>query len=192
MNTKRRRRKPETSVNFMRAVVTKLQLLKKSQVGKTESLLIEAGLRSKDAIFVLSFFNLVLPIVLCAIGIVVMQIMHEHTDPKWTVPNYIWPVLGAYMGLKLPNAYVKRKRKKRYYEIQKALPDVLRPGGRAVIVSFHSLEDRLVKEAFRNDPRWESLTKKPLRPTDAEVARNPRSRSAKLRTAVRRETEFAR
>lgn len=65
------------------------------------------------------------------------------------------------------------------------LPGVLRPGGRLVIVSFHSLEDRLVKGAFRADPRLRVLTKKPVIPGVDEVSSNPRSRSAKLRAAVR-------
>jgi 16S rRNA (cytosine1402-N4)-methyltransferase len=65
------------------------------------------------------------------------------------------------------------------------LPALLAPEGRLAIISFHSLEDRLVKEAFRGDPRLTALTKKPLRPTDEEIARNPRSRSAKLRVAQR-------
>ena len=64
------------------------------------------------------------------------------------------------------------------------LPHWIRPGGRVVIISFHSLEDRLVKQAFRDDARYTVLTKKPLRPSDAEAARNPRSRSAKLRAAM--------
>lgn len=58
------------------------------------------------------------------------------------------------------------------------------PGGRAAILSFHSLEDRKVKHAFRGEG-WEPLTKKPLEADEAEVARNPRSRSAKLRVAER-------
>ena len=66
-----------------------------------------------------------------------------------------------------------------------ALPACLMPGGRAVIISFHSLEDRLVKQAFRQRDRWEPLVKKPLTSSDQEVVRNPRARSAKLRAARR-------
>ncbi|MBX3434580.1 MAG: 16S rRNA (cytosine(1402)-N(4))-methyltransferase RsmH [Pirellulales bacterium] len=65
------------------------------------------------------------------------------------------------------------------------LPDCLRSGGRLAIISFHSLEDRLVKNAFRNDSRLNVLTRRPVVAGDDEVARNPRARSAKLRVAER-------
>ncbi len=68
------------------------------------------------------------------------------------------------------------------------LPEVLAPGGRAVLISFHSLEDRLVKYAFRQGAKagvFQVVTKKPLRPASSEVAENPRSRSAKLRVVER-------
>jgi 16S rRNA (cytosine1402-N4)-methyltransferase len=64
-------------------------------------------------------------------------------------------------------------------------PDCLRAGGRMAVISFHSLEDRRVKEAFRDDPRWKPLTRKPQQPGEEELARNPRSRSAKMRVAER-------
>jgi len=64
----------------------------------------------------------------------------------------------------------------------KVLPECLQPGGKAVIISFHSLEDRLVKRAFR-EPPWEQLTRKPVVASDAEIEQNPRARSAKLRAA---------
>ena len=66
------------------------------------------------------------------------------------------------------------------------IPDCLRPGGRLAVISFHSLEDRRVKEAFRDDDRWQVLTPKPLRPEEDETERNPRARSAKLRVAARK------
>jgi 16S rRNA (cytosine1402-N4)-methyltransferase len=66
------------------------------------------------------------------------------------------------------------------------IPDCLRPGGRLVVISFHSLEDRRVKAAFRDDIRWEVLTRKPIRPAAAEIAENPRARSSRLRAACRR------
>jgi 16S rRNA (cytosine1402-N4)-methyltransferase len=71
-------------------------------------------------------------------------------------------------------------------------PATLAPGGRWVILSYHSLEDRRVKQAFRN---WAAagvlrvLTRKPVRPTPEEVESNPRARSARLRAAEKLEAE---
>lgn len=67
------------------------------------------------------------------------------------------------------------------------MPDCLKPGGRLVVISFHSLEDRIVKHAFREDDRLEVLTKKPVVASEEEERQNPRSRSAKLRAASRRD-----
>jgi len=53
------------------------------------------------------------------------------------------------------------------------------------VISFHSLEDRRVKQALRDKQNWQLLTRKPVQPGDEEMRTNPRSRSAKLRAAVR-------
>ncbi len=88
-------------------------------------------------------------------------------------------------------------------EFLQNLPDMLKTGGRAVIITFHSLEDRLVKHAFKKaenpctcppqipvcvcgkKPTLKTLTSKPVLPTDDEIEQNPRSRSAKVRAAKR-------
>src|SRR5207253_9646783 len=91
-------------------------------------------------------------------------------------------------------------------QLEEALPsavEMLRPGGRIAVISFHSLEDRIVKPYFRDEERGcvcppdfpvcvcgrepilRVLTSKPVRPAPAEVARNPRAASARLRAALR-------
>ncbi len=67
-------------------------------------------------------------------------------------------------------------------------PAYLKPGGRLAVIAFHSLEDRLVKQAFRAGAlagAWTVLTKKPVRPSEDETLANPRARSARLRVAQR-------
>jgi 16S rRNA (cytosine1402-N4)-methyltransferase len=76
-----------------------------------------------------------------------------------------------------------------------AVPRHLSPGGRVAVISFHSLEDRMVKTAFRKpaygpgyeEPTLERLTRKPVVPSEREARENPRARSAKLRVARRRD-----
>ena len=75
-------------------------------------------------------------------------------------------------------------------ELAASLPqavDLLAPGGRVVVIAYHSLEDRVVKQTFRGDDRLAVLTKKPLQPSEDEIRANPRARSAKLRAAERAE-----
>lgn len=70
--------------------------------------------------------------------------------------------------------------------LKEALPQavkLLKPKGRLVIISFHSGEDRIVKQFFKDEERLKILTKKPVRPTEEEIKANPRSRSAKLRAS---------
>ncbi len=74
-------------------------------------------------------------------------------------------------------------------ELLTKAPDWLNPSGRLAIISFHSLEDRIVKYAYRGDERLQIKTKKPLVASDDEVKENARSRSAKLRIAERKESE---
>src|SRR5262245_23101942 len=113
-------------------------------------------------------------------------------------PNEIHPATRTFQGLRIfVNAELD--------ELQLALAAaerVLKPGGRLAVVSFHSLEDRIVKdflnargriaggsrhlpEMAQAAPSFQILTKRPVIPTDAEVAANPRARSAKLRAAER-------
>lgn len=70
--------------------------------------------------------------------------------------------------------------------LEHSLYDSLKTGGRLVVITFHSLEDRLVKDAFRNEERWQNLTPKPVPATPLEQKINPRSRTAKLRAARKR------
>jgi 16S rRNA (cytosine1402-N4)-methyltransferase len=70
-----------------------------------------------------------------------------------------------------------------------AAPKLLKPSARLVVISFHSLEDRIAKDNIREGAQkgiWNVLTRKPVTATEEEIDRNPRSRSAKLRSAERK------
>ncbi|HUS57281.1 MAG TPA: 16S rRNA (cytosine(1402)-N(4))-methyltransferase RsmH [Planctomycetota bacterium] len=96
----------------------------------------------------------------------------------------IHPATRTFQALRI---YVNRELDALADALQKA-PGLLKPGGRVVVISYHSLEDRIAKRAFREQAargEIEILTRKPIRPQPDEVERNRRSRSARLRAARR-------
>jgi 16S rRNA (cytosine1402-N4)-methyltransferase len=101
--------------------------------------------------------------------------------PRTAQPPRIDPATRTFQALRIA---VNEELKSLEIALRR-FPDCLRVGGRMAVISFHSLEDRRVKEAFRDDPRWQPITKKPIQATETEIAQNPRSRSAKLRVAAR-------
>jgi 16S rRNA (cytosine1402-N4)-methyltransferase len=113
-------------------------------------------------------------------------------------PNEIHPATRTFQGLRI---FVNAELDELHLALAGA-EQVLKPGGRLVVVSFHSLEDRIVKNFFversksgggsrhlpemaTSTPRFEILTKRPVTPGADEVSANPRARSAKLRAAAR-------
>jgi 16S rRNA (cytosine1402-N4)-methyltransferase len=99
--------------------------------------------------------------------------------PRQKPPARIHPATRTFQALRIA---VNQELKSLRIALER-IPTCLSPGGRLAVISFHSLEDRLVKEAFRNRQVWENLTKSPIEAGDDETLRNPRSRSAKLRAA---------
>jgi 16S rRNA (cytosine1402-N4)-methyltransferase len=102
--------------------------------------------------------------------------------PSRSGPHQIHPATRTFMALRVA---VNRELENLEQFLARVLT-VVANGGRVVVISFHSLEDRMVKQAFaawRRDGRARVLTRKVVRPGEAEVAGNPRARSAKLRAA---------
>jgi 16S rRNA (cytosine1402-N4)-methyltransferase len=101
--------------------------------------------------------------------------------PRQHPPSRIHPATRTFQALRIA---VNQELKSLRIALER-IPQRLVPGGRLAVISFHSLEDRLSKQAFRNRQVWECLTKSPVEAGPEEVAANPRSRSAKLRVASR-------
>jgi 16S rRNA (cytosine1402-N4)-methyltransferase len=102
--------------------------------------------------------------------------------PMNSEPRRIHPATRTFQALRI---FVNRELDD-LRALLKAAPRILKPGGRVVVISFHSLEDRIVKDAFREGSKggyFSVLTKKPVTATEEESDRNPRARSAKLRAA---------
>ena len=104
--------------------------------------------------------------------------------PRGGAPDKIDPATRTFMALRMKvNGEVEN-----LAALLERAPQRLRSGGRFGVISFHSTEDRMVKQAFRSAEQAGLLrvvTRKPLTPADDELAANPRSRSAKLRVAER-------
>jgi 16S rRNA (cytosine1402-N4)-methyltransferase len=105
----------------------------------------------------------------------------RRTIPRTAQPSRIDPATRTFQALRIA---VNEELKSLEVALRR-FPECVRVGGRLAVISFHSLEDRRVKEAFRDNPRWQPLTRKPIQATEAEIAQNPRSRSAKLRVGAR-------
>lgn len=105
----------------------------------------------------------------------------QRATPAWYRKGKIHPATKTFQALRIAVNHELEN-------IQKVLPeavDILEKGGKLLVISFHSLEDRIVKQFSRNTPGVQLLTKKPITPDFKEVKQNPRSRSAKLRAVVK-------
>jgi 16S rRNA (cytosine1402-N4)-methyltransferase len=97
---------------------------------------------------------------------------------------HIHPATRTFQALRI---YVNRELDE-IRDLMEAAPGLLKPSARLVVISFHSLEDRIAKDSLREGAHkgtWEILTRKPVTAGEEEIERNPRSRSAKLRAAER-------
>jgi tight adherence protein C len=122
---RRRTRGKSSSIGVVKAVVMKFKLLQQTQTDKVQSLLLNAGWRSKDAIYIYVFFQLVTPIGLFVLAFLVVNF--DFSQLPWGGAKWKWLViLGmAYIGAKLPVILAVNARNKRYETILKGLPDGL-------------------------------------------------------------------
>jgi tight adherence protein C len=125
MAPRKRAKKNTASVNvsFIRKIVNSLNLLQQTQVEKINKLLLNAGCRSKDAIFIYAFFQLVLPFVMLAVALLTVNI--DWSDPFAVQWKPFSVILAAFIGVKMPSLFLINRRDKRYYAIQKGLSDTL-------------------------------------------------------------------
>ena len=106
------------------------------------------------------------------------EIVRRGVPGKW---GQIDPATRTFQALRI----AVNEELERLDDLLANLAGYLKPGGKAAIISFHSLEDRRVKHGFRDDPELTVLTRKPVTASAEELATNPRARSAKLRVAQR-------
>ncbi len=125
MAPRKRSRKSTSAVsmNVIRAVVDKMNLIQKSQAGKINKILVNAGYRSKDAIFIYTFFQLVCPIIAIVLSVSTLGV--DYSAPFASKSKLFAILLMLFIGFKLPQIMVVNARNKRYYSIQKGLSDTL-------------------------------------------------------------------
>lgn len=103
----------------------------------------------------------------------------EEAAPRWYHKKKAHPATRTFQALRIAvNDEIE--------SLKAALPqalDITESAGRIAVISFHSLEDRVVKDFFKNAPNLTLLAKKPITPSQEEMKSNPRARSAKLRAA---------
>jgi 16S rRNA (cytosine1402-N4)-methyltransferase len=98
--------------------------------------------------------------------------------------KHLHPATRTFQALRI---YVNRELEE-IRALLEAAPELLKPSARLVVISFHSLEDRIAKDSLREGAKqgiWTVLTKKPATASEEEIEKNPRSRSARLRAAER-------
>jgi len=120
-----KRQRPQKHVNQMRAVVDKLKVLQESKTDDIERSLVQMGNRNKDAIVVFMFAQIVMPFVGLGVGFILSDL---NTNAAFTVDEATnWLIIFgcAYACAKAPHVWLRNKRDKRYYAIQKALSDML-------------------------------------------------------------------
>jgi 16S rRNA (cytosine1402-N4)-methyltransferase len=127
------------------------------------------------------------------LGSLTTRALREALEPLYAGPHRSRRLAQAFQAIRM----VVNEELEELRALLDAATRVVRPGGTLVVISYHSLEDRLVKHAFRAprpldpwitppDEPWEPLTPKPIRPSEEEVQENPRAGSAKLRAGRRR------
>jgi 16S rRNA (cytosine1402-N4)-methyltransferase len=106
------------------------------------------------------------------------EVVRRHSGPSGD--HHKHPATRTFQALRI----AVNDELRQLHQLLQVAPTLLAPGGRLVVLTFHSLEDRLTKQALKASP-WRVLTKKAALPSQAELAQNPRSRSAQLRAAER-------
>jgi len=109
-----------------------------------------------------------------------VQIVQQAT-PKWYQHKKIHPATKTFQAFRIA---VNNELENLRQGLRQAL-ELLCSNGKIAVISFHSLEDRIVKEFFKNETLLQPITKKPIIPSASEIKTNPRARSAKLRVAIR-------